>query len=85
MRWMIRRLWYEHTRKNIHCFWFTDASNLKGFGAGSSEERMLVKRLAIYAEGDISAYEFKESLSTWFNEGYGVFLHLVGMVSRYIE
>jgi hypothetical protein len=35
---------------------------------------MLVKRLAIYVETDISAYEFKKSLDASFDEGVGVFL-----------
>ena len=36
---------------------------------------MVVKRLAMYVERDISAYEFKKSSDTWFDEGHGVFLY----------
>jgi hypothetical protein len=35
---------------------------------------MLVKRLTIYVETDISAYEFKKSLDTSLDEEVGVFL-----------
>jgi hypothetical protein len=42
---------------------------------------MLVTRLTIYVERDISAYEFKKSLDTSCDEGVGVFLQWQGWLA----
>ena len=62
------------TRKNIHCFRFTVASNLNGFGAGSNVGRMLGKRLKMYPERDIFAPEINKSSDIWLDEQSGVCL-----------